>query len=84
MAIPWHRIPAFISGNTDVEQYSRTVQFVYRLWPVNQRDGFITSLLLKVEGTAAGTIMSNEKFFMQKDEQSVKQTSRSLVGAGDV
>ena len=50
MALPWNRIPALVPASTNVEQYSRTVRFLYRLWPAAQNESFVISLLLKIEG----------------------------------
>ena len=45
-------MPTFIPGETNVESYARSVQFLFSLWPAQAWESFVTALILKVEGTA--------------------------------
>ena len=79
--LPWAKIPTFVPGETNVESYARSVQFLFSLWPPQARESFVTALILKVEGTAMETIMNNQKLFEEKNQESLENLMKILGGS---
>ena len=81
--LPWAKNPTFVPGETSVESYARSVQFLFSLWPVQAREWFVTALILKVEGAAMETIMNNPKLFEDKNQTSLENLITILGGSWD-
>ena len=50
--LPWHLIPQFKPGETDVNDYSRRLQFLAELWPESQLGQLAPRAAMMCEGTA--------------------------------
>ena len=51
-AVPWHQIPRFEPGVTDVRVYSRKLEFLRAIWPEDQIEHLAPRAALLVEGVA--------------------------------
>jgi len=50
--LPWHLIPAFRPGETDVNEYTRRLEFLGQVWPQDQLQHLAPRACLLCEGTA--------------------------------
>jgi hypothetical protein len=51
-AVPWSQIPKFVPGETDVQVYSRKLEFLRALWPKEQLEHLGPRAALLVQGIA--------------------------------
>ena len=50
--LAWHLIPAFRPGETDVNEYTRRLEFLGQVWPQDQLQHLAPRACLLCEGTA--------------------------------
>ena len=50
--LPWHLIPPFKPGNTDINDYTRRLEFLANIWPVEHLAQLAPRACLLCEGTA--------------------------------
>ena len=50
--LPWHLIPKFSPGETDVNDYSRRLEFLANIWPKEHLGRLAPRACLLCEGTA--------------------------------
>ena len=51
-ALPWHQIPKFEPGVTDLRTYTRKLEFLRDLWPAEHLEHLAPRAALQVEGSA--------------------------------
>ena len=51
-ALPWHQIPKFEPGITDVRNYAKKLEFIRDLWPAEHIEHLAPRAALQVEGVA--------------------------------
>lgn len=76
--LPWNQIPKFVPGVTNVQDYTRKLQFLASLWPVDYLDQLAPRAALLVEGTAFQKVAR-----ISADKLKVKSTAgvEALVSA---
>lgn len=68
--LPWHLIPAFKPGETDINEYSRKLEFLANIWPREHLSHLAPRACLLCEGTAFNKVvrLSPDKLKVQSDE----------------
>ena len=55
--LPWHLIPPFKPGETDVNEYTRRLEFLANIWPQDQLALLAPRACLLCEGTAFSKVV---------------------------
>eukprot|EP00435_Cladocopium_sp_Y103_P074193 s963_g47.t1 len=55
--LPWHLIPKFVPGETDVNEYTRRMEFLANLWPKEHLSQLAPRACLLCEGTAFSKVV---------------------------
>ena len=55
--LPWTQIPAFRPGETDIHEYSRKLEFLAGLWPVEHLSLLAPRAAMQCEGSAFQRVM---------------------------
>lgn len=79
--VPWHLAPTFRPGDTDVNEYSRRLQFLAGIWPKGHLSQLAPRACLLCEGTAFAKVvrLDAEKLKVSSDE-GVKLLVQTLGG----
>ena len=80
-SLPWASLPKFVPGTTDVTEYSRKMQFLAQMWPVEHLPSLAPRAALLCEGTAFKKLarLSPEKL-KTSDTSGVELLVRTLGG----
>lgn len=79
--LPWHLIPKFTPGETDVNEYTRRIEFLANIWPKEHLSQLAPRACLLCEGTAFSKVvrLDAEKLKTQ-DIEGVKLLVKTLGG----
>ena len=55
--LPWHLIPKFVPGETDVNDYTRRMEFLANIWPKEHINQLAPRACLLCEGTAFSKVV---------------------------
>ena len=55
--LPWHLIPVFKPGETDVNEYTRRLEFLANIWPTDHLPSLAPRACMLCEGTAFAKVV---------------------------
>eukprot|EP00435_Cladocopium_sp_Y103_P021822 s385_g5.t1 len=79
--LPWHLIPKFVPGETDVNEYTRRLEFLANLWPKEHLSQLAPRACLLCEGTAFSKVVRlDPEKLKTADTEGVKLLVKTLGG----
>jgi hypothetical protein len=78
--LPWHLIPVFKPGDTDVNEYTRRLEFLANIWPPEHLPSLAPRACMLCEGTAFAKVVRLDPLGTVKVGEEYERFERAIFG----